>query len=128
MIGANDADILVSLSENHHPTADYVRELREVACRASFPGLPFYFLPADIVTQILNFGLPAPIDIQIEGADVRSTTNRGQDADRVAPGVRVSRILRIQQPLDYPTLRRRRGPHQGIAGRATPNATSPPAC
>ena len=53
--------------KNHQPTADYVRALRQ-DCRASFPGRTFYFLPADIVTQILNFGLPAPIDIQIDGS------------------------------------------------------------
>src|SRR5881296_1225190 len=64
LIGAADADILVSLKENHRPTAEYVRELRKKLA-AEFPGNTFYFLPADIVTQILNFGLPAPIDIQI---------------------------------------------------------------
>src|SRR6202042_3216466 len=67
-IGAGDADVMVSLKENHHPTAAYVRELRDQLPR-EFPGATFSFLPADIVTQILNFGLPAPIDIQIEGTD-----------------------------------------------------------
>src|SRR5438132_10688334 len=70
LVGAADADILVSLKENHRPTAQYVRELRKNLA-SEFPGNTFYFLPADIVTQILTFGLPAPIDIQIEGADVQ---------------------------------------------------------
>src|ERR1700678_2164251 len=59
LTGAADADVLVSLNEKHHPTADYVRTLREKLPR-EFPGVTFYFLPADIMTQTLNFGLPAP--------------------------------------------------------------------
>src|SRR5258708_15462978 len=69
LIGAGDADILVSLKEDHHTTADYVQRLRETLPR-EYPGTTFYFLPSDIVTQVLNFGLPAPVDIQIEGADI----------------------------------------------------------
>ena len=101
LIGAADADILVSLKENHRPTADYVRELRK-KLPAEFPGNTFYFLPADIVTQILNFGLPAPIDIQIEGADIQG--NR-QVADKILSEIRqVPGIAdaRIQQNFDYP--------------------------
>ena len=67
-IGTMDADILVTLNEDHRPTDDYVRELRERLPR-EFPGVLFYFTPADIVTQILNFGLPAPIDIQVASQD-----------------------------------------------------------
>src|SRR2546427_144539 len=70
VIGAADADILVSLKADHRPTADYVRALRQ-KLPGEFPGVTFYFLPADIVTQIINFGLPAPIDIQVEGADIQ---------------------------------------------------------
>ena len=65
-IGALDGDIMVSLKEDHRPTADYVKRLRRELPRA-FPDATFYFLPADITTQILNFGLPAPLDVQIEG-------------------------------------------------------------
>jgi len=65
-IGPGDADILISLNKGHAPTADYVRRLRE-RLRDDFPGVSFAFLPADIVSQILNFGLPAPIDIQVIG-------------------------------------------------------------
>src|SRR5580765_6130632 len=104
LIGAADTDILVSLKENHRPTAEYVRELRK-RLPGEFPGNTFYFLPADIVTQILNFGLPAPIDIQIEGADVQG--NR-RIADKIlneikqVPGIADPRI---QQDFDYPTFR-----------------------
>src|SRR6202008_1991824 len=70
-IGAADADIMVSLKPDHHPTADYVRTLR-ASLPAKFPGIMFYFLPADMVTQILNFGMPAPIDIQVEGNDTEA--------------------------------------------------------
>ncbi len=101
LISAADADILVSLKENHRPTAEYVRELRK-RLPGEFPGNTFYFLPADIVTQILNFGLPAPIDIQIEGADVQG--NR-KIADKILNEIRhVPGIVdpRIQQDFDYP--------------------------
>ncbi len=103
LIGAGDADILVSLKEDHGPTADFVRELRDKLPR-EFPGTIFYFLPSDIVTQILNFGLPAPIDVQIEGSDIvgnRKVLNAIlADMERV-PGLT---DLRIQQPNDYPVL------------------------
>jgi multidrug efflux pump subunit AcrB len=101
LIGAADADILVTLKENHRPTADYVRELRK-RLPAEFPGNTFYFLPADIVTQILNFGLPAPIDIQIEGADIqanREVANKILNEIRQVAGIADARI---QQNFDYP--------------------------
>ena len=102
-IGAADADVMVSLKEGHHPTADYVRQLR-AKLPAEFPGITFSFLPADIVTQILNFGLPAPIDIQVEGADGpgnRKVANRMLQELRRVPGLT---DLRIQQPEDYPVF------------------------
>jgi multidrug efflux pump subunit AcrB len=100
-IGAADADILVSLSEKHHPTPDYVRDLRK-NLPGAFPGTTFYFLPADMTTQVLNFGLPAPVDVQIEGQDIQA--NRGV-ADTVLSQLRhVPGLtdLRIQQAFDYP--------------------------
>ena len=70
VIGTSDAEILVGLNqEHHHPTAGYIRKLRKELPR-QFPGVEFFFQPADIVSQILNFGLPAPIDIQLIGADM----------------------------------------------------------
>ena len=103
LIGAGDADILVSLKEDHEPTADFVRELRNKLPR-EFPGTIFYFLPSDIVTQILNFGLPAPIDVQIEGSDLpgnRKVLDAILTDMRNVPGLT---DLRIQQPNDYPVL------------------------
>jgi multidrug efflux pump subunit AcrB len=102
LIGAGDADILVSLKEKHHPTADYMRDLRRTLPR-EFPGTTFYFLPADMVTQVLNFGLPAPIDIQIEGNEIEG--NRQVAEKMLADLRRVPGLtdLRIQQPFDYPT-------------------------
>ncbi len=100
-IGAADADILVSLSEKHHPTPDYVRNLR-ITLPREFPGTTFYFLPADMTTQVLNFGLPAPVDVQIEGQDIQA--NRGV-ADTVLSQLRhVPGLtdLRIHQEFDYP--------------------------
>ncbi len=103
LIGAGDADILVSLNEKHHPTVDYVRVLRAKLVH-QFPGTIFYFLPSDIVTQILNFGLPAPIDVQIDGTDIasnRTVANTILAQMRQVPGLA---DLRIQQPNDYPVL------------------------
>jgi CzcA family heavy metal efflux pump len=102
LIGTADADIMVSLKEKHHPTPDYVRDLRKTLPR-DFPGVTFYFLPADMVTQVLNFGLPAPIDIQIDGADIdgnRQVAERMLAELRRVPGLT---DLRIQQQFDYPT-------------------------
>ncbi len=103
LIGAGDADILVSLKEDHRPTAEYVAALRK-SLPHDFPGTMFYFLPSDIVTQILNFGLPAPIDVQFEGQDIaanRVVANKVIDQLRHVPGLV---DLRIQQPDDYPVL------------------------
>jgi multidrug efflux pump subunit AcrB len=102
-VGTADGDILVSLNEKHGPTDAYVRALRRNLPR-EFPGTVFYFLPADIVTQILNFGLPAPIDLQIVGNDVQASR---AFADRILP--QLQRIpgavdLHIQQLFDGPKL------------------------
>ncbi|HEX9366804.1 MAG TPA: efflux RND transporter permease subunit, partial [Vicinamibacterales bacterium] len=90
-IGAQDADVLVALTENHKPTAAYVHDLRfELARR--FPGVQFSFIPADIVSQILSFGLPSPIDVQIVGRDY--------DANRRFASVLMSKILEIPGIVD----------------------------
>src|SRR6201994_364647 len=103
LIGPGDADILVSLREDHRPTAEYVAALRQSLPR-DFPGVTFYFLPSDIVTQILNFGLPSPIDAQFEtsdAADTRKIADTVLSQLRQVPGLV---DLRIQQPNDYPVL------------------------
>jgi multidrug efflux pump subunit AcrB len=102
-IGVEDADILISLNPNHAPTADYVKKMREQLPR-QFPGTSFAFLPADMVSQILNFGVPAPIDLQVVGNDVQ--------ADRKYANALLARIkqipgiadARIQQAFQQPTL------------------------
>jgi multidrug efflux pump subunit AcrB len=100
-IGAADADILVSLNANHRPTADYVRNLRRDLPR-EFPGIAFYFLPADMTTQILNSGLPAPIDVQIEGQDIQKNRDLANNILNQLRHVAGLTDLRIQQQSDYP--------------------------
>jgi multidrug efflux pump subunit AcrB len=101
VIGAADADISVSLKPKHRPTADYIRTLRRVLPE-EFPGVDFYFLPADIITQIINFGLPAPIDIQLEGADVQGNREVAAKMLRELREVAGLVDLHIQQRFDYP--------------------------
>jgi len=102
-IGPADADIQVELAHNHHPTDDYVRDLRSKLAH-DFPGITFYNLPVDIVTQILNFGLPAPIDIKIVGRNLvgnRYFAENLMNRLKFVPGMV---DLRIQQPFNYPKL------------------------
>ncbi|HEU4438712.1 MAG TPA: efflux RND transporter permease subunit [Methylomirabilota bacterium] len=102
-IGAADADILVTLGKNRRPTEDHMRALRR-RLPEEFPGVTFYFVPADIVTQILNFGLPAPVDVQIEGSNLegnRQIANKVLAELRQVPGLT---DLRIQQNFDAPKL------------------------
>ncbi|MEA2995016.1 MAG: hypothetical protein QOG74_565, partial [Alphaproteobacteria bacterium] len=102
-IGPSDADILISLHENHAPTAAYVKQLRTLLPQ-TFPGATFAFLPANIVAQILNFGLPAPIDLQVIGT--KQEANYAYAADllkriRTVPGIA---DVRIQQTYSYPQI------------------------
>jgi len=102
-VGNSDADILVTLGANHHPTEKYVNDLR-ITLAKKFPGVMFAFLPSDMVTQILNFGLPAPIDIQVIGRDLegnRQWASELLEKIRYVPG---TADLRIQQPFDQPFL------------------------
>jgi multidrug efflux pump subunit AcrB len=102
-IGSSDADILVALSSGHHPTATYVHDLRIKLAR-EFPGVLVSFIPADIVTQILNFGLPAPIDLQVVGRDLEA--NRQFAATLVTKLAQVPGIvdLRVHQAFNQPLL------------------------
>ena len=102
-VGTSDADVLVTLSPNHHPTAEYVDKLR-LSLAKQFPGVMFAFLPSDMVTQILNFGLPAPIDIQVMGNNLegnREWASKLMQSIRYVPG---TADLRVQQPFDEPYL------------------------
>ena len=102
-IGPADADIQVSLEEKHAPTIAYVRELR-AKLPVQFPGVTFYFLPADMVTQILNFGMPAPIDIQILGPDLSGNRAFADDLLQQVKYIPGITDLRIQQPFNQPKL------------------------
>ena len=102
-IGPADADIQVQLTPKHHPTEAYVEDIRKTLA-VRFPGVTFYELPVDIVTQILNFGLSAPIDIQIVGPNLygnRALAERILDDVRRVPG---AADARIQQPFDLPNF------------------------
>jgi len=122
-VGSSDADVLVSLKPGHGRTHDYVRTLRRVLPQ-EFPGSTFSFLPADIVSQILNFGVPAPIDIQIVGPSPknRDVANNLLASLRHVPGLVDARI---QQPDDLPEIRvntdRSRAMQLGIAQRDVAN-------
>jgi multidrug efflux pump subunit AcrB len=124
-IGEQDGDVSIALREGHAPTEGYVKRLREELPRR-FPGMTFSFLPADIVSQILNFGSPAPIDLQIRGNNLRANfayANTLLGAIRRVPGVADARI---QQSLAAPTINvdvdRSRAQYTGITERDVTNS------
>ncbi|MGB6725734.1 MAG: efflux RND transporter permease subunit [Terracidiphilus sp.] len=102
-VGPSDADIQVTLAHKHRPTAAYLDRLREELAR-KFPGVTFYSVPSDIVTQILNFGLSSPIDIQVVGPNLyanRALAEKMLNEVRYVPG---AVDARIQQPFNYPNF------------------------
>jgi multidrug efflux pump subunit AcrB len=102
-IGPEDGDALISLKEDHAPTATFIKQLRTILPQ-KFPGTTFSFLPADIVSQILNFGLPAPIDVQVIGNNQKANYAYATDLlkrIRMVPGIA---DLRIQQVFNYPQI------------------------
>jgi len=105
-VGNSDADILVNLTANHHPTDEYIHQLR-LTLPKQFPGVTFAFLPADMVGQILNFGLPAPIDVQVVGNDLAGNQRYANELLSKMKYVSGTADLRIQQPFDQPYLRLR---------------------
>ena len=125
VIGPQDGDVQIKLKEGHRPTDEYVRALREQLPRL-FPGMTFSFLPADIVSQILNFGAPAPIDLQIRGADFNANfayANKLLSRIRRIPGVADARI---QQSPNAPTFNinvdRTRAQYVGLTERDVTNS------
>ncbi len=104
LIGYQDGDIFVSLKENHHATADYVRKLRE-RLPVVFPSATFSFPPADIISQILNFGSPAPIDLQIAGPNQQANQTYAESLLRRMRSIRGIADARMQQSTDNPELR-----------------------
>ena len=102
-IGPEDGDALISLKEDHAPTENFIKQLRTTLPQ-KFPGTTFSFLPADIVSQILNFGLPAPIDVQVIGNNQKANYAYATDLlkrIRTVPGIA---DLRIQQVFNYPQI------------------------
>jgi multidrug efflux pump subunit AcrB len=125
MIGPQDGDIQIKLKEGHRPTEEHVQALREQLPRL-FPGMQFAFLPADIVSQILNFGAPAPIDLQIRGANLDANfayANKLLNRIRRIPGIADARI---QQSPNNPTFNidvdRTRAQYVGLTERDVTNS------
>jgi multidrug efflux pump subunit AcrB len=102
-IGTMDADVLVTLKPGHQPTDVYVHELRRKLPR-EFPGVTFYFLPADIISQTLNFGLPAPIDIQVSGLNLNANHAFATNLLSQLRGVPGAVDLRVHQLFDLPRI------------------------
>lgn len=125
LIGEQDGDIQIALNKGHSPTADYVRQLRE-RLPQQFPGTTFSFPPADIVSQILNFGSPAPIDLQIRGGKLDANfdyANKLLTRIRLVPGVADVRIQQSRQsPLFDITMDRTRAQEVGITMRDVTNS------
>jgi len=117
-VGGMDAEIRIALKPDHHPTAGYQRAIRS-ALEADFPGSSAYFQQADIVGQVLNFGLAAPIDVQVEGPDLTKDfvlARRLRDEIRKVPG---TADVHVAQLLDYPSFQvdvdRERAAQVGLA-------------
>ncbi len=124
-IGTADGDIQIKLNEGHKPTADYVKLLRE-ELPARFPGVTFSFLPADIVSQILNFGAPAPIDLQVRGPNLSANYAYATELLRKLRHVPGLADARIQQSLNGPgfnvDIDRTRAQYAGVTARDVTNS------
>ncbi|MHB8303059.1 MAG: efflux RND transporter permease subunit [Acidobacteriaceae bacterium] len=125
-VGSWDAGIMVSLARKHRPTPEYVRTLRD-KLRTAYPGTTFYFLPTDIVNQILNFGLPAPIDIQVVGNDMVADHALAVSMMRQMQKIPGAVDLHIQQSLDEPEIDidvdRSKAQQIGLSQRDVANST-----
>jgi len=123
-VGTSDAEILIGLNPEHHPpTAELMRHLREVLPQ-QFPSTEFFFQPADIVTQILNFGLPAPIDVQVVGTNMLQNYEIAQRIANRMRHVPGAADVHVQQMLSLPTLHmdidRTRVTQVGLTARSRP--------
>jgi multidrug efflux pump subunit AcrB len=123
-VSGMDAEITIQLGEGHHPSVDYMRRMR-AELPGAFPGSVFYFQTADIVSQVLNFGLSAPIDVQVQGADINTSYATGQKlltALEKIPGVVDTHV---QQVMAYPGLKvdvdRQRAAEVGLSQQVVAN-------
>ncbi len=125
LIGSQDSDVQLALKKGHRPTEEYVRRLREELPHR-FPGSTFSFLPADIVSQILNFGSPAPINLQVRGPDIAASfayANRLLAQIRHVPGIADARIQQSRnQPAFRIELDRTRAQYAGVSARDVTNS------
>jgi multidrug efflux pump subunit AcrB len=125
VIGTQDGDVQIKLKEEHRPTEDYVKALREQLPR-QFPGFSFAFLPADIVSQILNFGAPAPIDLQVRGANLAANfayANKLLSKIRRIPGIADARIQQSpNNPVFNIDVDRTRAQYVGLTERDVTNS------
>jgi multidrug efflux pump subunit AcrB len=124
-IGTQDGDVQIKLREGHRPTAEYVRALRE-ELPARFPGVTFSFLPADIISQILNFGAPAPIDLQIRGPNLAANYAYAQNLLRRLRHIPGLADARVQQSMSGPgfnvDIDRTRAQYVGVTARDVTNS------
>jgi multidrug efflux pump subunit AcrB len=124
-IGPEDGDILISLNEDHSPTANFVKTLRTILPQ-SFPGSTFSFLPADMVSQVLNFGAPAPIDVQVAGPDPARAQAYATELDKRVAQIPGAADVRLQQSSRYPTFAvdvdRTRAGEVGVSERDVTNS------
>ncbi len=103
-IGPQDADLQIQLRSHHHPTDGYIKQIRDAVHR-DFPDLVIYRQAADIITQVLNFGLSAPIDVQITGKDINASYRIARELKSEVETIPGAVDVRIAQVLNYPTLR-----------------------
>ncbi|HJU84111.1 MAG TPA: efflux RND transporter permease subunit, partial [Holophagaceae bacterium] len=124
--GAMDAEILIQLKKEHHPSARYMDAIRKELPK-EFPGSSLYFQPADIVSQVLNFGVAAPIDLQIEGMDLHKDFELAQRLEKELQSIPGATDVRIKQALDYPALQvdvdRERAARLGLTQKDVASAT-----
>jgi hypothetical protein len=124
MIGPADGEVLVSLTPEHRPTSEYIKKLR-LSLKKEFPDVTCFFLPSDIVSQILNFGLPAPIDIQIVGRDLESNYKLARSILKQVELIPGAADVHLHQIVNLPEIRlnidRTRGVLVGMSERDVAN-------
>ena len=116
-IGVNDGQIMLQLNEGHAPTADYVKKLRR-ELPVAFPDVAFYFQPADMATQVLNFGVPSQIDVRVQGRDRAANQVIAKELQKRMAAIPGIVDAHIQQELDAPefeyTINRTRAQELGL--------------
>jgi len=124
-VGDMDAEILIALKPKHHPTDGYMQQIREQLPR-EFPGSSFYFQSADIVSQVLNFGVPSPVDIQVEGPNLDQSYQIAQQLQEEIRKVPGAVDVHIKQAIRYPALRinvdRERAAQLGLTEQSVANS------